>query len=186
RHPGIVVIGVEISLAAIAHEGDDGAGFAGIAHALGDLQRTPQIRAGGAAGLAPDAFFQPADGGNRCRIRNLHHGIDDAGHEGRLHLRPADTLDAAPPVDHQAVVVVLVTVVEHGVFRIDHHHLRGMAAVVDVTPDGRRGAAGAGAHDHGMGHRIAFPGHLSEYAFGDVVVAAPVGGAFGVGELVHV
>jgi hypothetical protein len=33
---------------------------------------------------------------------------------------------------------------------------------------------------------MGFTRHLAENAVGDIVVAAPIGGAFGIGELIHV
>ena len=48
------------------------------------------------------------------------------------------------------------------------------------------GAAGAGAHHNPLRHGMILQGQLAEDGFGNVVVAAPVGGPLGVGELVHV
>jgi len=62
---------------------------------------------------------------------------------------------------------------------------RAEAAVARIAADGRAGAAGArAAHDPGR-HWMGLLFHLPEDRLGDVVVGAPVGGAFGVGELVH-
>ena len=63
--------------------------------------------------------------------------------------------------------------------------LRSVALVADIATDGRRGAAGAGAHHHPGRNRVPLLTQLLEDGFGDVVVAAPVGRALGMGELVH-
>ncbi len=60
-----------------------------------------------------------------------------------------------------------------------------MAAVADVAPQRGRRAAGTRAADDPLRHRVRLLGHLLEDRFGDVVVGTPVGGALGVGELVH-
>ena len=78
---------------------------------------------------------------------------------------------------------------EHRVFGIDHAEPRrgGRAlAITHVAADGRRRAAGAGADDNPGWGRVAFEAHLREQAFGDVVVAAPIGRALGISELIHV
>ena len=61
-----------------------------------------------------------------------------------------------------------------------------VAAVADVAADRGGGAAGAGADHDPRRHRVPLQGELREDRLGDVVVAAPVGGPLGVGELVHV
>src|SRR5690606_706953 len=68
----------------------------------------------------------------------------------------------------------------------DHAKPRVQVAVADEAPDGGRRAARAGAHDHPLGDGVELARHLAEDAFGDVVVAAPVGGALGVRELVQI
>ena len=70
--------------------------------------------------------------------------------------------------------------------RIDHAQARVVAAVADEAADRRRGAAGARADHDPARDRVGLPAHLLEDRLGDVVVASPVGGALGVGELVHV
>jgi hypothetical protein len=71
-------------------------------------------------------------------------------------------------------------------FGIGEAQLCGFAAIPDVTPDGGRGSTGAGAAYHPTRHRLWLCRHLMEDRFGDVVVAAPVGGPLGIGELIHV
>ena len=60
-----------------------------------------------------------------------------------------------------------------------------MPAVADITPQRGGGTTGAGAAHDPFRHRVRLFSHLLEDGLGDVVVGAPVGGAFGVGELVH-
>src|SRR3546814_15858458 len=59
------------------------------------------------------------------------------------------------------------------------------AAVAQIAADRGRGAARAGAADHPRRLRLRFAGELADDRFGDVVVAAPVGGALGQAELVE-
>ncbi len=59
-------------------------------------------------------------------------------------------------------------------------------AVAHEPADGGAGAAGPGPDHDPPGHGVPLPGHLLEDRLGDVVVAAPVGGPLGEGELVQV
>ena len=61
-----------------------------------------------------------------------------------------------------------------------------VALVANEAPDGGTAAAGAGRHHNPARHRVALLLHLLEHALGNIVVAPPVSGAFGVGKLVHV
>ena len=54
-----------------------------------------------------------------------------------------------------------------------------------VAPDRGAGAAGARPDDHPGRQRMRLAAQLGEHRLGDVVVAAPVGGPLGVGELVE-
>ena len=75
---------------------------------------------------------------------------------------------------------------ERRALRIDDGEPGGEAAVAQVPADRRARAAGARADHDPLGHRVRLGGQLLEDRLGDVVVAAPVGGALGVGELVEV
>ena len=85
-----------------------------------------------------------------------------------------------------AVAALQPAGVERGVLRIDDGEFRVVAVVPEVAADGGAGAAGAGAHHDPAGDRVLLEGELAEDRLGDVVVAAPVRGPLGVGELVHV
>jgi hypothetical protein len=61
-----------------------------------------------------------------------------------------------------------------------------MAAVAQVAPDGRAGAARPGTHDDPAGDGVVLQGQLPKDGLRDVVVATPVRGPLGVSELVHV
>ncbi|SKT48631.1 Uncharacterised protein [Mycobacteroides abscessus subsp. abscessus] len=74
--------------------------------------------------------------------------------------------------------------IERGVVGIHHAQLGGVAPVPDVAADGCTGAAGARADHDPRWQRVLFVMHLGEDRLGDVVVTAPVGGSFGIGELV--
>src|ERR1700733_15623731 len=63
---------------------------------------------------------------------------------------------------------------------------RRKSLVADEPTDGRGGAAGAGAAYDPGGNGVFLLTHLRKDALGDVVVAAPVGGAFCVGELIQI
>ena len=78
------------------------------------------------------------------------------------------------------------TVVEHRVFRVHHANLGRQLLVAHVAAKSGRSAAGTGAADDPVRHRIGFVRHLGENGVGDIIVAAPVCGALGIGELVHV
>ncbi len=64
-------------------------------------------------------------------------------------------------------------------------YARRMPAVTHVAPQRGAGAAGPRTADDPRRHRMRLGLHLLEDGLGDVVVRPPVGGALGVGELVH-
>ncbi len=106
--------------------------------------------------------------------------------ERRLGAWAADAFDTAAAAADQGAIAVVEAVIEHRVFRIDHRQPGVVPLIADVAPQRGGGAAGAGAHYDVFRHREGFARHLAEDAVGDVVVAAPVGGALGVGELIHI
>jgi hypothetical protein len=77
-------------------------------------------------------------------------------------------------------------VVERRALGVDDAEPGVELAVAQVAADRGRRAAGAGADDDPGGHRVPLEGQLLEDRLGDVVVAAPVGRALGVRELVEV
>ena len=161
-------------------------GSPGAVHLGGDAQRAPHVGAGRRADPAPEHALQRASGGDRRRVRNRDHPVDHVGKKARLHPRPADALDARPDAGDQVRRMVAPRGEERGVVRVDHREPGLVPAVAQVASDRRAGAAGAGAdHDPGR-HRVRLQRHLREDRLGDVVVAAPVGGALGIGELVEI
>ena len=111
---------------------------------------------------------------------------DQARQERRLDPRAADALDVGAPIAGQAEVTGQVGIIEHRVFRVGDAKLRVVALVTQKPSDRGRGATSTGAdHDPGR-YRRRFTAHLVEHRFRDVVIATPVGGAFGVGKLIHV
>ena len=76
--------------------------------------------------------------------------------------------------------------VERRTDRVRHAEPGRVPAVAHVSADGRAGATGSGGADHPPRLGKPLPAELGEDRLGDVVVAAPVGGPLGVGELVHV
>ena len=178
-------MGVEIPLAAVSEQGYDGSLPVIPHHSLRHRQRSPQVCAGRWARLAPDQFFQPEHRGNAGGVRHLDHVINYTGLEGMLDLRPSDPLDPAGSVGDKTAIARHITVVENRAFGIDDLDFCIIALVPDVAAKRRRRAAGACRHDQMRGNWGGLMLHLREYAFGDLVVAAPVRRAFGISELVH-
>lgn len=126
------------------------------------------------------------NGSDTGGIRHPQHVVDHRRDERRLGTWAADAFDAAAAAADQGAIAVVEAVIEHRIFRIDHRQLRIVPLIADVAPQRGGGAAGASAHHDVFRHREGFARHLAEDAVGDVVVAAPVGGALGVGELIHI
>src|ERR1700730_1163029 len=61
-----------------------------------------------------------------------------------------------------------------------------MSLIADVAADRGAGSSGARPDHDPLRNRMLLVAHLDEYRLRDVVVAAPIGGSFGVGELVQV
>src|SRR5207342_1752798 len=112
--------------------------------------------------------------------------VDDLEHEARLDARPADAFDQCRLRGERGAIARAPAVHEAAARGIGHAKPRVQAAIAQVAADGRGGAAGAGAAYDPGGFRIGFAAHLLQDGFGDVVVAAPVSGAFGQPELVEV
>ena len=123
---------------------------------------------------------------DRGRVRDLDHLIDDAGNEGGLDPRPADALDPRGPGAGGRQIARTPGIVKGRVLDIDDAKPRLKPAIADIAPDRGRGAAGAGAHHHPFGFGKFLKLHLLKDAFGDIVVAAPIGCALGIGELVQI
>ena len=75
--------------------------------------------------------------------------------------------------------------VEDRVLRVDDAHPRGVPAEAGVAADRRARPAGSGPHHDPRGNGVSLQRHLAEDRLRDVVVAAPVGRALRVGELVE-
>ena len=185
--PGVVVVGVPVALAGVADQRDHRPVPAVVEH-LGDQpQRAAEVGAGGAADPAVQRARQHPHRGERRRVGHARSSRSiDRRHEARLHPRPADALDArARPA--------------HGARR------RSAKKSAKRCPRDRPRTAASGTGGSGRSGRSwptcrrcrrpitihAGTGWRSsascvEDRLGDVVVAAPVGGPLGVGELVHV
>ena len=61
-----------------------------------------------------------------------------------------------------------------------------MALIAQVAANGGGRAAGTGAHHDVIRNRVRLASHLPENTVGDIVIAAPVGRALGVGKLIHI
>ncbi len=122
---------------------------------------------------------------HRVGIRHFLHVVHERADEARLHARAADALDPRARRRERPVARAPVRA-EHRAGRIGHADLGGVLLVADVAADGGARAPRAGTDHDPARHGVAFALHLHEHALGDVVVAAPVRGPFGIGELVHV
>jgi hypothetical protein len=186
REPSIVIDGVGVALAAVAGQGDDGSALILGAHSRRQGQNADQIGPGGGAEAAAGPFRQPADGGHRGGVGNLHHAVHHLGHERRLDARPSDPLgDAGTAVRRRRLARKGWE--EGRTRRVDDTESRPgeIRTIADIAADRGARPSRARAHDDPGRQGEALPAHLGEQALGDIVVAAPVGGAFGVGELIH-
>src|SRR5690606_1450828 len=182
--PGGVAVGAAVAVAAVADEGDDAAALAARPHLLDQFHAGGDVGAGGAAHVAAGDLAHPVHGGDRAGVGHRDHAVDHGRQERRLDAGPADALDARARRGDLEVAGHPAGV-EGGALHVGHGQAGGVLAVADVAADGRAGAAGAGADHYPGGFGVRFQAHLVEDRFGDVVVAPPVGGALGVGELVH-
>ena len=135
--------------------------------------------------LRPVTRAHEAHRRDRRGVRHLDHPVDDVREERRLDPRAPDALDARRPAGERRRVARPARV-EDRVLRVDDAQAGGVAAEAHVAADRRARPAGAGADHDPRGHRVRLQRHLREDRLGDVVVAAPVRRALGVGELVEV
>ena len=184
--PVVAVVGVAVALAAVADQRHQGAFLVLGPHPRRHHAQCEEVGAGRAADAPAQPPRQYAHRGERRLVGHAHHVVDDLGHEGRLDARPADAFDARAARAGRRQVAGRIALEEGRVFRIGDAQPGRQLLVADVAADRGRSAAGAGAHHDPGGDRMLFAAHLLEHRFGDVVVAAPVGGALGIGELVHV
>src|SRR5699024_8421545 len=175
-----------VALAAVADERDHAAADPFPEHPGHQVPHTPQVRSGGTTCGQTRVFLQLLYGRDTGRVRDRNHQVDHRWNETRLHAGPADPFDAR---GHARVVVRYARDPpreERGVLRVDNGQTGAQTTVAQIAADGRRGTAGTRPHHDPFRVGVAFHGQLFEDRHGDVVVAAPVGGPFGVGELVHV
>src|SRR5690606_34600413 len=105
--------------------------------------------------------------------------------EAGLHFRPADAFDHGRLAADRVAVAGPPAVDEAAAGRFGDAQAGRQCAVADIAPNRCRSAAGAGAADDPGRLRMRFGSELADDRFGDVVVAAPVGRAFGQPELVE-
>src|SRR5690606_30046355 len=160
--------------------------LAALAHAGGQLQAGDQVGARRAAIAPADLFFQQPHRRDGGRVGYLDHLVDDLEQEAWLDPAAADALDDGGAVDGDAAVVRAPAHRERGTLRLGHAQPGLQAAVTQVAADRGRGPAGAGTTDDPRRIRVRFGRELADDRLGDVVVAAPVGGALGLPELVQV
>jgi len=148
-------------------------------------QAADKVGPGGRPDLSPQQARQSLHGSQRIDVRHLDHAIDDGTDETGFHARPANALNARTGAG-QAGVAGAVIFGKDRADRVRHAQLAGVALVAYKTPYGGASAASTRAHHNPARNGIALMRHLAEHALGNVVVAAPVSRALGVGELVHV
>ena len=125
-------------------------------------------------------------GGDRVDVLDDLHPVDDIGEKAGFDPLAPDAFDASGRMIDARHAAVGPVSVEHRARRIRHADAGTETVVARIAPDRRGRPAGARAADDPARHRMRFAGHLGKDRFGDIVVAAPVGRAFGIGELVDV
>ncbi len=183
--PSRIEQGFLIALAAVAEQADDAAGLASCAHRAGQLQAADEVDAGRAAVLGAEQGFELQCPGNGRGIVHFHHVIDNIEQETGFDLGPADALDPGRLTGNGIAVTRTPTVHVTAAGGLGHAQARVEPSIAQVASDGGRSTTGTdAAHDPGR-YRLRFAAQLAEDRFGDVVVAAPVGGAFGQTELIE-
>ena len=153
---------------------------------LGDqLQRTPHIRARRSANPAVQLVRAPSHGSDRGGVGHRNHPIHQRGNEARLHPRSADPFDLGARRGNRGIPV-FPSGIERRTLRIDHTEPGVVLLQAGVAANGGAGAAGASSDDDPGRYGKRLAAQLIKYRLGDVVVAPPVGGPFGVSELVEV
>ena len=185
--PRRAVVVARIAVTAVAHERHNTAALPLGDHLRHQLPDAPEV---GARGRARHAA-PPAPAGAAWRRRRRRPGtwimwsITAGTKLGSIRGRPMPSIregQAGAEVSRAAAPAG----VERRVLRVHHGQPRVVAVVAEVPADGGAGAARSGAHHDPAGDRVLFQRQLPEDGLGDVVVAAPVRGPLGVGELVHV
>src|SRR3954454_4942764 len=186
RHPLVGVVGVGVALAAVAQEGDDAARPPGRQHLRHELERTPEIGARRPAGPPPGGAFELPHRGQRGGVGDADHPVDDRRHEGRLDPGTPDALDPGGPSGGRGRVAIAPPGEERRPLRVDEGQPGGQSAVPEVAADRGAGPSRPRPDHDPLGQRVPLQRELAEDGLRDVVVAPPVGGAFGVAELVEV
>ena len=188
RQPVRIEQGLVVALATIAQQADDAAALAARAHARGQLQAGDEVGARGAAVATTEQFLAAA-----TPRRSMPHPVTSMTASTISNRNPGSTRGRPMPSisvgwRRARIAIARAPAVRRTRCRSGSatHRPRAQAAVAQVAADRRRGAAGAGAADDPRRFRIGFLRQLAEDRFGDVVVAAPVGRAFGQAELVEV
>src|SRR6185312_7209947 len=177
---------LRVAFTAIAQQADDAAALAACAHRCSQLQAGHEVGAGRAAVATAEQFLQQPGGRDRRAVRYLDDVVDHVEQKAGFHPRPADTLDQGGLAGYGVRVARAPAMHETAAGRFGHAKTRVQSAVAQVAADRGRGAAGAGAADDPRRLRFRLQRELADDRFGDVVVAAPVGGALGQAELVQV
>ena len=143
------------------------------------------MRARRAAVARAEQALEREHRGERACIVDLDHVIGELEREARLHARPADAFDDRRLLRARVAIAAAPALGERRAARLGDRQPRRVAGPAQVAADRRGRAPRAGAaHDPVRldGARV----ELREDRFGDVVVRAPVGRAFGQAELVQV
>src|SRR5215472_13585357 len=184
--PRVVEVGLGVAFAAVAQERDDAAGLAALVHLVCQGQGTPDVRPRRGADTAAENRFEGPRRGHRGSVGHRDHPLDDPGHEARLDSWPADALDARAAAGCDGSVRGAPAAEERRILGVHDGEVGSEPPVPQIPADGCAGSAGPRAHDDPTWDGKALQAHLLEDRFSDVVVAPPVGGPFGEGELIHV
>ena len=152
------------------------------------MHHTIEIGAGATAISSTSHALQEVTASVAGGIGYAHHAIHHLWYEGWFHAWSADAFHNSIRAFIAARIRfgTMVVIVENGPLRVDHAQIGARAVVAEVATDGGTGAACAGTHHDPFRRGVFFHFHLAEDAFGDVVIATPIGSDTGVGELIHV
>ena len=185
REPARVEQRLVVAFAAVAQQADDAAALAAFAHARGQLQAGGEVGARGAAVAGAEQLLQQPRRRDRGLVVDLDDVVDHLEQEAGLHAGSADALDQRREARPRIAVARRPADRERATARLRDAQTRVQPAVAQVASDRRRRAAGACAANDPRRPGMGLARQLDEDRLGDVVVAAPVGRAFGQTELVE-
>src|SRR6185436_19310281 len=158
---------------------------AGCGHLLQDHKCGPKVGARRSTAAPPEKLRHDAGSGNARGIRYRNRPVNQFRNEGRLDLRAAYALDHRAPVWPDPDARIGHMPVIDGLEGISEAKHRRQSAVADITPNRRRGAAGAGTANEPCRDTMLFCSHLRENRVRDVV-ATPIDRTLRKSELIEI